>query len=89
MSDKELSRINVIQSVVEKRVDQGQIVDNKRLGAVLKLAQSKMDELERDGKRDRSKKMPKRRAQARVQEQLRAINPILANPEEFRASLKR
>lgn len=39
-------------------VDQGQIVDNKRLGAVLKLAQSKMDELERDGKRDRSKKMP-------------------------------
>ncbi len=89
MSDKELSRINVIQSVVEKRVDQGQIVDNKRLGAVLKLAQSKMDELERDGKRDRSKKMPKRRAQARVQEQLRAINPVLANPEEFRASLKR
>ncbi len=37
-------------------VDRGQIVDNKRLGAVLKLAQSKMDELERDGKRDRSKK---------------------------------
>ncbi len=34
-------------------------------------------------------KMPKRRAQARVQEQLRAINPVLANPEEFRASLKR
>lgn len=53
-------------------VDQGQIVDNKRLGAVLKLAQRKMDELERDGKRDWSKKMPKRRAQARVQEQLRA-----------------
>lgn len=38
----------------------GQIVDNKRLGAVLKLAQDKMDELERDGKRDRSKKMPKK-----------------------------
>ncbi|HDK6784551.1 TPA: ISNCY family transposase [Klebsiella variicola] len=70
-------------------LDQGQIVDNKRLGAVLKLAQSKMDELERDGKRDRSKKMPKRRAQARVQEQLRAINPVLVNPDEFRASLKR
>lgn len=70
-------------------VDQGQIVDNKRFGAVLKLALSKMDELERDGKRDRSKKMPKRRAQARVQEQLRAINPVQANPEEFRASLKR
>ncbi len=70
-------------------VDQGQIVDNKRLGAVLKLAQSKMDELERDGKRDRSKKMPKRRAQARVQEQLRVINPVLINPDEFRASRKR
>lgn len=40
-------------------LEQGQIVNNKRLGAVLKLAQSKMDELERDGKRDRSKKIPK------------------------------
>lgn len=28
--------------------------------------------------------MPKRK----VQEQLRAINPVLVNPEEFRASLK-
>ncbi|MGQ0396030.1 ISNCY family transposase [Klebsiella pneumoniae] len=70
-------------------IDQGQIVDNKRLGAVLKLAQSKLDELDRQGKRDRSKHMPKRRAQARVQEQLRAINPVLTNPEEFRSSLKR
>ncbi|SUG37488.1 Uncharacterised protein [Salmonella enterica subsp. arizonae] len=33
--------------------------------------------------------MPKRRAQASVQEQMRAINPVLANPKEFRASLKR
>lgn len=39
-------------------IDQGQIVDNKRLGAVLKLAQGKMDELDREGKRDRSKKCP-------------------------------
>lgn len=70
-------------------VDQGQIVDNKRLGAVLKLAQCKMGELEYDGKRARSKKMPKRRSQAMIQEQLRAINPLLANPEEFRTSLKR
>nr|AAT48359.1 Sea26 [Serratia entomophila] len=70
-------------------VDQGAIVDNKRLGAVLKLAQAQQDERDRDGQRERSKKMPKRRAQARVQEQLRAINPVLANPEEFRASLKR
>ncbi|MBI6183498.1 helix-turn-helix domain-containing protein [Serratia proteamaculans] len=51
------------------------IVDNKRLGAVLKLAQVQQDELDRDGQ-----SMPKRRAQARIQEQLRAINPVLANP---------
>lgn len=42
---------------------------------VLKLAQSKKDELERDGKRERSKKMPKRRVQARGQEQLKMIVP--------------
>jgi hypothetical protein len=48
-----------------------------------------MDELDRNGKRERSTKMPKRRAQARIQEQLRAINPVLVNPKEFRASLKR
>ncbi|HDS7198399.1 TPA: hypothetical protein R1887_005481 [Klebsiella oxytoca] len=70
-------------------LDQRQTIDNKKLGAVLKLAQEKMDELERDGKRDRSRKMPKRRAQARALEQIRAINPVLANPETFRASLKR
>lgn len=70
-------------------VNQGAIVDNKRLGAVLRLAQLQQDQRELEGKRERSKKMPRRRAQARVQEQLRAINPVLTNPEEFRASLKR
>jgi hypothetical protein len=35
-------------------IDRGKIVDNKRLGAVLKLAQDKMDELDRQGKRDRT-----------------------------------
>jgi hypothetical protein len=39
-------------------VDQGAVVDNKRLGAVLKLAQQKQDELEAEGKRMRSKKCP-------------------------------
>jgi hypothetical protein len=39
-----------------------------------------MDELERQDKRSRSKSMPKRRAQARIQEQLRAVNPIFVNP---------
>jgi hypothetical protein len=42
-------------------VDQGQIVDNKRLGTVLRLAQVKQDERESEGKRERSKKSPSRR----------------------------
>lgn len=70
-------------------VDQGAVVDNKRLGAVLKLAQQKQDELEAEGKRMRSKKMPRRRAQERVLEELRAINPVLASPQDFVPSLKR
>lgn len=70
-------------------INQGQIVDNKRLGTVLKLAQDKMDEQERKGKRNRSQAMPSRRAQARVQEQLRAINPVLTNSEELGVSLRK
>lgn len=70
-------------------IDQGKIVDNKRLGAVLKLAQAKHEELERQGKCERSKSMPKRRAQARFQEQHRSINPVLLDTEKFRARLKR
>ncbi|KKC98560.1 transposase [Photobacterium halotolerans] len=48
------------------KVDQGQIVENKRLGAVLSLAQKKQDELERADLRTRSRRMPKRRAQQRA-----------------------
>lgn len=68
-------------------IDQGRIVDNKRLGAVLKLAQEKQDELETAGKRNRSQHMPRRQAQ--VQEQLRAMNPVLSDPALFKPSLKR
>lgn len=68
-------------------ISQGRIVDNKRLGAMLKLAQEKQDELEAAGKRKRSQNMPKRQAQ--VQEQLRAINPVLADPSLFKSSLKK
>ncbi len=39
-------------------IKQGQVVDNKSFGTVLKFAQDKMDELERQGKRDRSQSMP-------------------------------
>jgi hypothetical protein len=70
-------------------VDQGAIVDNKRLGAVLRLALEKQDEQEAEGQRSRSKKMPRRRAQERALEELRAINPVLISPEDFVPSLKR
>jgi hypothetical protein len=69
-------------------VDQGAAVDNKRLGAVLRLAQQKQDELEAEGKRMRSQKMPRRRAQERALEDLRAINPVLASPQDFMPSQK-
>jgi len=65
-------------------ISQGRIVDNKRLGAVLKMAQ---DELEAAGKRKRSQSMPKRRAQ--IQAQLRAINPVLAEPSLIKSSQKK
>ncbi|MGR5528028.1 ISNCY family transposase [Vibrio maritimus] len=68
-------------------VQQTQIVDNKRLGQVLKFAQQKQEEFEAQRQRSRSKKAPKRRAQQRaLKEQLRAINPVLAEPDTFKAS---
>ena len=70
-----------------EHVQQTQIVDNKRLGQVLKFAQQQQEEFERQQKRTRSKKAPKRRAQQRaLQEQLRAINPVLITPDTFKAS---
>ncbi|MEH6534633.1 MAG: ISNCY family transposase, partial [Photobacterium frigidiphilum] len=64
-------------------VDQGQIVDNKRLGAVLKFAQEKQH------KRSRSKRAPKRTAQQRAVQQLRELNPVLVSPETFKPSTKK
>lgn len=69
-----------------KKVNQGQVVDNKRLGAVLKLAQTEQQILELEDKRSRSKKAPKRSAQKRAIAQLRAINPVLVNPDGFKPS---
>ncbi|AYO10930.1 ISNCY family transposase [Vibrio campbellii] len=70
-----------------EHVQQTQIVDNKRLGQVLRFAQQQQEEFERQQKRTRSKKAPQRRAQQRaLQEQLRAINPVLITPETFKAS---
>ncbi|PSU36502.1 ISNCY family transposase [Photobacterium lutimaris] len=70
-------------------VDQGKVVDNKRLGAVLKFAQDKQQEFEQQQKRSRSKKAPKRTAQQRAIRQLEAINPVLVHPEQFKASNRR
>ena len=70
-------------------MDQGEIVDNKRLGAVQRLAQEKQDEQEAAGKRSRSKKMPRRLAQQRALEALKAINPVLVNPGDLVSDLKR
>ncbi|MBA5764690.1 ISNCY family transposase [Vibrio sp. 404] len=73
-----------------EEVHQAQIVDNKRLGQVLKFAQQKQEEFEQQQKRTRSKNAPKRRAQQRaLQEQLRTINPVLTNPEQFKTSGKK
>lgn len=69
------------------RVEQTQIVDNKRLGNVLKFAQQKQEEFEEKQKRTRSKKAPKRTAQRRaIEEQLRVLNPVLLEPDTSKAS---
>ncbi|MGL6313092.1 ISNCY family transposase [Vibrio sp. WXL103] len=70
-----------------EKVDQGQIVDNKRLGQVLRFAQQKQEEMEKKQQRLRGKNGPRRTAQKRaVAQQLRTLNPVLAHPELFQAS---
>lgn len=61
-------------------VDQNAIVDNKRLDAILRLALEKQDEQEAEVQCLRSNKMPRRRVQERVLEELRAMNPVLVSP---------
>ncbi len=71
-----------------EHVQQTQIVDNKRLGQVLKFAQQQQEEFEQQQQRTRSKKAPKRRAQQRaLQTAPRAINPVLTEP--FKASSRK
>ncbi|KJG10082.1 hypothetical protein UB38_19020, partial [Photobacterium iliopiscarium] len=70
-------------------VDQGQIVDNKRLGAVLKFAQAKQQQYDQQQKRSRSKSAPKRTAQQRAIRQLEEMNPVLVHPEQFRPSTRK
>ncbi|MEN8956342.1 ISNCY family transposase, partial [Acinetobacter baumannii] len=58
------------------QLNQREIVENKRLGAVLNHIQQQHEELEQQNKRNRSQKMPSRRAQkTAIQE--RNLNPVL------------
>ena len=66
-----------------------QIQVNQSSVEAVEQAQQKQEELEAEGKRMRSTKMPRRRAQERALEELRAINPVLASPQDFIPSLKR
>ncbi len=68
------------------KVDQAQVVDNKRLGKVLQFAQEKQEEFDKARLRERSKSTPKRTTQKHAMSQLRAINPVLADPDSFKAS---
>ncbi|MGX9517269.1 ISNCY family transposase [Vibrio mediterranei] len=69
------------------KLDQGRVVENKRLGQVLRFAKEKQDEFEVKQKRKRNAKTVSRTAQRQVMnEQLRALNPVLVEPEQFIAS---
>lgn len=57
-------------------LQQNDIVENKRLGAVLQHIQLQHEEFEKQNKRSRSKKMPSRKAQKATIEQ-RNLNPVL------------
>lgn len=58
------------------KLQQHEVVENKRLGAVLSHIQEQHEELEKQNKRSRSKHMPNRKAQQAIIEQ-RKLNPVL------------
>ena len=70
-------------------VDQTQVVDNKRLGKILEFAQEKQEEFEKAQLRERSQSSPKRTAQKRAMAQLKALNPVLVEPDTFQSSHSR
>ena len=66
------------------KLDQGRVVENKRLGQVLRFAKEKQDEFEVKQKRKRNVQTASRTAQRQaMNEQLRALNPVLVEPEQF------
>jgi len=58
------------------QLNQREIVENKRLSSVLAHIQQQHEELEQQNKRNRSQKMPRRRAQKTAIQQ-RNLNPVL------------
>ena len=62
-----------------RRIEEGKTVGNKRAGMVLKRAQGKMDELDRQDRRNRSQSMPGRRIPVCYREPFRGINPVSGN----------
>lgn len=73
-----------------EKVSQGQIVDNKRLGQVLQFAKEKQDEFESKNKRKRQSRVVSVIGQRQaMNEQLRALNPVLLEPDQFTASHSR
>jgi hypothetical protein len=68
----------VTYSIFDKlsQLNQREIVENKRLGSVLAHIQQQHEELEQHNQRNRSQKMPSRRAQKAAIQQ-RNLNPVL------------
>jgi hypothetical protein len=62
-----------------QKIDQGRVVDNKRLVQVLRFAQQKQEEFELKKQSERSTSCPKRTAQKRALNQSKTINPTLIN----------
>lgn len=62
------------------KVNQGKVVDHKRLGQVIRLAQEKQEELEVNQQRKRPSQGPSRKAQHRAVSEMKSINPSLLYP---------
>ena len=59
-----------------RKLNQQEVVENKRLGSVLAHIQQQHEKLEKQNKRNRSERMPSRRTQKTVIQQ-RNLNPVL------------
>ena len=71
-----LIKIGNLSSDKLSQLNQREIVENKRLGSVLAHIQQQHQELAKQNKRNRSQRMPSRRAQKTVIQQ-RNLNPVL------------